>query len=270
MYTRCGGAYLLSFIRTTWRIVVVVVTFVLGAVELMITRPKTRPQRAAWLSRFCARLLKRMGVTLSTEGPVPQSGAVISNHLTFIDILVHGALHPCVFVSKEEVRNIPLAGWMSMMAGTIYVARGRGGSAGKAAEVMAKGFRDGLPVVFFPEGTTGTGEETLLPFRSGLLAQTLDAGAPVSVAFLSYALSARDQAEGKTLRNDLHWGAQPMTTMIWRFCSLHGLHAKVRFAELPMTFSEKAMSDRKTAAIEAREAMLRLAQAPGSWEVPQS
>lgn len=215
-------------------------------------------------------MLRRVGVTYSTEGPVPQSGAVISNHLTFLDILVHAALRPCVFVSKAEVRSIPLAGWMSMMAGTVYVSRGQGGSAGKAAEVMAKGFRDGLPIVFFPEGTTGTGEETVMPFRSGLLAQTLEAGAPVSPGFISYALSPVDRADGRTLRNDVHWGPQSLVAMMWSFLSLHGLHATIRFAEQPIAFSPEAIADRKVAAVEAREAVLRLAEAPGSWPSPRA
>ena len=97
---------------------------------------------------------------------------------------------------------------MSMMSGTVYVARGRGGSASKAAEGMAKGFRDGLPVVFFPEGTTGVGDEIAMPFRSGLLAQAIEAEAPIVPAFITYALCAQDIAAGKTLRNDVHWGAR--------------------------------------------------------------
>src|SRR3978361_2382607 len=135
--------------------------FLYGALELAVTRPKTRPQRAAWLSRFSGRVLRAMQVTYSVNGPVPTQGAVISNHLTFLDILLHSAIRPCVFVAKVELRSTPLLGWMSMMSGTVYVARGRGGSATKAAEGMAKGVRDGLPVVFFPEGTTTVGDEIL-------------------------------------------------------------------------------------------------------------
>jgi 1-acyl-sn-glycerol-3-phosphate acyltransferase len=261
----------LSFFRNLWRAFLVVAYFSYAAVELAIQRPKTRPERAAWLSRFTGRIMRAMEVSYSVNGPIPHSGAVISNHLTFLDIMLHSAIHPVVFVSKIELRSTPLLGWMSMMSGTVYVARGRGGSASLAAEGMAKGFRDGLPVVFFPEGTTGTGDEVAMSFRSGLLAQAIDAGAPVIPAFITYALCARDLAAGKTLRLDVHWGPEVgLLAQIWRFLSLHQIHATVQFADTPIAFSPEAVANRKIAANEAREAVIRLAAAPASWPEPSA
>jgi 1-acyl-sn-glycerol-3-phosphate acyltransferase len=260
----------LSFIRNLWRAILVVALFSYAAVELAITRPHTRPERAAWLSRFCHRVLHALGITYSTNGPIPDHGAVISNHLTYIDILLHSAIHPVVFVSKMELRSTPLLGWMSMMSGTVYVARGAGGSASKAAEGMAKGFRDGLPVVFFPEGTTGVGDEPAMSFRSGLLAQAIDADAPITASFITYALSDRDRAAGKSPREDVHWGEQKMVDHIWNFLSLHGLHATVQFAEKPIAFSESAVKNRKVAAVEAREAVILLSNAPAVWTEPKA
>jgi len=252
----------LSFFRNLWRAFLVVAYFLHAAAELVITRPQTRPERAAWLSRFCSRILRALDVTFTVKGTIPNSGAIISNHLTYVDIMLHSAIHPVVFVSKVELRSTPLLGWMSMMSGTVYVARGRGGSASKAAEGMAKGFRDGLPVVFFPEGTTGVGDEVAMPFRSGLIAQAIEAGAPIVPAFIRYAIPARDIAAGRTLRNDVHWGPQGLVAHIWSFLSLHGLHATMQFGEEPIVFSDLARSDRKTAAVEAQRAVVSLSAAP--------
>ena len=146
------------FFRRLYRFTRVCLTFAYGMIELVIKRPHSRAARAAWLSVFCNRLLRATGVTFNTSGNVPMHGAVITNHLTYIDIIIHSAMRPCVFVSKAELRDTPVLGWVSMMAGTIYVHRGAGGSAVAAAEIMAKGFRDGLPVVFFPEGGTFVGD----------------------------------------------------------------------------------------------------------------
>ena len=68
---------------------------------------------------------------------------------------------------------VPVLGWMTTMAGTVYVARGHGGSAAKARSGMQAAADAGLPVVFFPEGTTTNGSE-LLKFHSGLLAQAME------------------------------------------------------------------------------------------------
>jgi 1-acyl-sn-glycerol-3-phosphate acyltransferase len=260
----------LSFFRSLWRFGVIVAMFLYAAGELIVTRPRNRRERATWLSRFCARVLRAIDVTYTVNGPIPQSGAVISNHLSSLDILLHSAMRPCVFVSKIELRSAPLLGWMSFMSGTVYVARGQGGSASKAAEGMAKGFRDGLPVVFFPEGTTGVGDEIAMPFRSGLIAQSIEAEAPIVPAFITYALSPRDLAAGKTLRDDVHWGSHSLLDHVWRFVSLHGVHATIQFADAPIAFSPEAVVNRKIAAAEAREAVIRLSAAPGSWQVPEN
>jgi len=252
------GDICLNLVRKLYRAIKVIAHFSYAAVELAITRPQTRADRAAWLSTFCGRVLRSMNVTFDIVGDIPMSGAVVSNHLTYIDILLHSAMRPCVFVSKVELRKTPLLGWMSFMSGTVYVARGQGGSAAKAAEGMAKGFRDGLPVVFFPEGTTGVGDEPAMPFRSGLIAQTIEAGAPMRASFIHYTLSPRDAAAGKTLRNDVHWGPQSLVEHIWGFLGLHSLHATVHFADQPIIFSEAAILDRKIAAEEARAAVAAL------------
>jgi 1-acyl-sn-glycerol-3-phosphate acyltransferase len=241
-----------------WRALKVVSVFAYQLAKLVLTRPHTRPERAAWLTGLCRAALRAVDVTYSTEGPVPMHGAVITNHLSYVDILVHAAIRPCVFVSAIETRKLPLLGWISMMAGTIYVVRGAGGSAEKAAEGMAKGFRDKLPVVFFPEGTTGVGDEPVMPFHSGLLAQALEAGAEVTPGFLHYDLAPIDLARGKSARDDVHWGPQLLLPHISNFLGLHALHVEMRFAPAPIAFSPQAYVDRKRAAQEARAAVLAI------------
>ena len=251
----------MNIFHTLWRAAKVVWVFAVHLTKLVVMRPRTRPERAAWLTDFCRAALRVVNVSCSTKGPVPMEGAVITNHLSYLDIVVHSAIRPCVFVSAIETRKMPLIGWISMMAGTVYVERGAGGSAEKAAQVMAKGFRDGLPVVFFPEGGTFVGDELVMPFHSGLLAQALEAGAPVTAGFIRYELSAEDRALGRTPRNDVHWGPQSLVKHLWNFLGQYGLKAEVRFADEPITFSAAALEDRKVAAVEAREAVLAISGA---------
>lgn len=253
-----------SLLGHLWRGVKLAWVFVTQLIKLVVTRPRTRPERAAWLTGFCRAALRAVEMSCSTEGHVPLEGAVITNHLSYLDIVVHASIRPCVFVSAIETRRMPLIGWISMMAGTVYVERGAGGSAEKAAQGMAKGFRDGLPVIFFPEGGTFVGDELVMPFHSGLLAQALEAGAPVTAGFIRYELSAQDIARGKSARNDVHWGHQGLVAHIWNFLGLRGLKARVRFAGAPITFSSQAYEDRKVAAIEARGAVVRIGDAKGN------
>ncbi len=234
--------------------------------ELFLTRPKTREARAAWLHRFCSTALRGLGLKLTVEGEFPARGALISNHLSYIDIIVYAALHPCVFCSKAEIRRIPVLGWMTTMAGTVYVERGRGGSALRAKDGMKAAAEAGLPVVFFPEGTTTNGE-MLLPFHSGLLAQAMTVDEPVTAAFLRYTLD-EDNGAGITARDHVAWGDDSsMWGHIFRFLGLRGAHATVRFADAPIRFSSDVLH-RKKAALEAHDAVLALSE--GALEpVPQ-
>ncbi len=229
--------------------------FVGASVELVWTRPRTRAARARWLHRFCRRAMARLGVRVEARGEFPEGGAVICNHMSYLDIVVFAATHPCVFVAKAEIERWPVLGWMTTMAGTVYVARGRGGSAVKAADGMRAAAEAGLPVVFFPEGTTSDGD-TLLPFHSGLLGQALASGLPVTAAALRYRLAERN-APGVTVEDDVaYWGAAVMVPHILRFLGLRGVVAEVSFGAEPIRFSAGGATERKRAAVEARAAVL--------------
>jgi 1-acyl-sn-glycerol-3-phosphate acyltransferase len=244
--------------RSLWRSVRLAAYFAMYGTELLVKRPKTREARADWLHRFAARALRGLGIEIDLMGPFPERGAVISNHLSYLDIVVFAALHRCVFVSKVEIQGWPVVGWMTDMSGAVYVARGHGGSAMKARQGMRSTVEAGLPVVFFPEGTTSDGSG-LLPFHSGLLAQVMTLRTPVTAAHVRYTLDA-DNGPGVTVGDDVcYWGDAKLVPHIFRLLGLHGVRAEVRFAEQPIAFSS-AVLHRKVAAREAREAVLALAE----------
>lgn len=234
---------------------------------LMLTRPRSRKDRAAWLTRFCRRVLRAADVRWAADGLVPAQGAVITNHLSYLDILVHSALRPCVFVAAIETRKMPLIGWISMMAGTVYVTRGAGGSAAKAAGGMAEGFKDGLPVIFFPEGGTGDGSVPLLPLHSGLLANAIADKAMVTPGFITYHLDPKDAAAGRSVGSDVAWTRQGLLAHLWNLFGLHGLRATIRFASEPIAFQPEAAAERKIAAEQARAAVLEVARAENTAPV---
>jgi 1-acyl-sn-glycerol-3-phosphate acyltransferase len=245
-----------NFFRAAGRSVRLVGMFVSAGVELAVKQPETREARADWLHRFCARAMRGMGIEINVSGSFPERGAVISNHLSYLDIVVYAAVHPCVFVSKAEIKSWPVVGWMTTMSGTVYVERGHGGSTMKAREGMQAAVDAGLPVVFFPEGTTSNGSG-LLKFHSGLLAQAIDGGAPVTAAYLSYGFREDNGPDVSVADDVCYWGDRNMLGHIFTFLGLRGVRAEVRFAERPMELSSDALH-RKQAAVEARAAVAAL------------
>lgn len=255
----------MSFFRSVARSVQLLGYFVRFGTELLIRQPSTREARAEWLHRFASSALKGLGVEIELIGSFPQHGAVISNHLSYLDIVVFAALSPCVFVSKAELASYPVLGWMTTMAGTVYVARGHGGSALKARAGVEAAFDAGLPVVFFPEGTTSNGSG-MLKFHSGLLAQVRAAGAPVTAAHICYQLGEGNGSA--TVADDVcYWGDDVvLLPHIFNILGLKGIRAEVRFAEEPVAFVS-GVDQRKRAAQEAWVAVAELAKAARGTEV---
>jgi len=243
-------------LRSIGRTIVLLGMFVYASVELVVLRPKTRVERADWLHRFCARAMKRLRVPVDVEGRPPARGAVISNHLSYLDIVTFAALSRVVFCSKAEIEHWPVLGWMTTMSGTVYVERGRGGSAAKASVGMKRAAEAGLPVVFFPEGTTSNGEG-LLKFRSGLLAEALQSGESVTAAFIQFSLD-EDNGPDVSIEDDIcYWGERNMLAHIFKFLGLRGARVSVKFAEEPIRFSSDT-PHRKAAAAEAELAVAEL------------
>jgi 1-acyl-sn-glycerol-3-phosphate acyltransferase len=249
-----------GFWRSAARAIKLTAIFLAGGLELIVKRPATREQRAEWLHRFTLRVVHAMGLTMRIEGTFPERGVVISNHMGYLDIMVFAAQHRCVFVSKAEMADIPLLGWMTTMAGTVYVERGRGGSALRARGELQAAADAGLPIVIFPEGTTSDGT-SVLPFRSGALAVVLEAGQNITAAYVSYRLT-EDNGPGVTIQNDVaFWGDDArMFHHIFGLLALRGIEVNIRIADSPIRFSA-AEVHRKQAAVEAHDAVVLLGSA---------
>lgn len=252
------GPGLVRLLRSLWRSLLLAGMFVGASAELVVKRPKTRAARADWLHRFAARAVRRLGIAVSVAGLYPERGAVISNHLGYLDIVVFAAIAPCVFVAKAEMEHWPVVGWMATMTGTVFVARGHGGSAMLARGGMQAAMDAGLPVVFFPEGTTSDGS-TVMKFHSGLLAQALACGAPVTAAYVKYCLTEDNGADISVARDVCYWGPATLVPHVFRLLGLRGVKVEVRFADGPIRFSGDVVH-RKLAAVEARAAVLALAE----------
>lgn len=93
---------------------------------------------------------------------------ILSNHASWLDILVIGARTPVVFVAKSEIAKWPLFGWLAKLQRTIFVERERRQTTGVTAREIGERMVSGDAVVLFAEGTSSDGIR-VLPFRSALV-----------------------------------------------------------------------------------------------------
>jgi 1-acyl-sn-glycerol-3-phosphate acyltransferase len=193
----------------------------------------------------------------------------VSNHSSWLDILVLGGRLEACFISKQEVAGWPFVNWIARLGRTVYVRRRRTTIARERDE-MRERLAAGDNLILFPEGTTSDGSR-VLPFRSAFLSvaelpATPDGKPPlvqpVSVVYdrLAY-LPA-----GRATRPLFAWyGDMDIGSHFWRLAQHRGLRATVLLhAPLdPSDFpSRKALAQATWAAVADGAAMLRQNRQP--------
>ncbi|MFN8829124.1 MAG: lysophospholipid acyltransferase family protein [Labrys sp. (in: a-proteobacteria)] len=99
---------------------------------------------------------------------------LVSNHLSWLDIPVIGALMPLSFVAKREVASWPVFGLLARLKRCVFIDRDRRHRTGAAAKEIGDRLAAGDAIVLFPEGTTSDGLR-VLPFRSALIGAAREA-----------------------------------------------------------------------------------------------
>jgi len=131
-------------------------------------------------------VLRVMGVRRKIMGQ-PAKGPVLiaANHISWLDIAVLGAHVGAGFVSKSEVANWPVVGWLARQGGTLFIHRGKHESAEHIAHDMTGRLATGNPVLLFPEGTTSDGTQ-VRRFKNRLFQPALHANVPVQAVSIRY------------------------------------------------------------------------------------
>ncbi|PTU76203.1 lysophospholipid acyltransferase family protein [Pseudomonas mangrovi] len=148
-----------------------------------------RTQKLALRQRLSRRFMGWLSAALPfrvrLSGEKPQQPMLwVANHVSWTDIPLLGQLLPLSFLSKAEVRNWPLAGWLAERAGTLFIRRGAGDGLLLNRQI-AERLQDGCPLLVFPEGTSTTGE-SVRAFHGRLLGGAIEAGValqPVAVRY---------------------------------------------------------------------------------------
>jgi 1-acyl-sn-glycerol-3-phosphate acyltransferase len=177
--------------------------------------------------RWALQLLGIVGVQLSVRGDPPgiepRSGVVVANHVSWLDIFVIAAVSPSRFVSKSEVRDWPVAGYLATKAGTVYLERTRRRDAARVNREMAELLAAGERLAVFPEGTTTDGSE-LKHFHGSLLQPAAESGAPVFPAAIRYL-----DAEGNVTPAPAYVGNESFMQSLGRILAARGLRVEVTF-----------------------------------------
>jgi len=215
---------------------------------------KTIFRQSPWPPRFLAAAAWIIGARVTVSGAkIRRHTLLVANHTSWLDILVLGGSTRCAFVSKDQLGH-PLIHWLADQNATVYVKRTHRKGAKDQTVALAKALEREIPVVVFPEGTTGPGTH-LLPFRSTLLEAANFAAKDVEIrpVAVDYGRAA----------GEIGWWIEPGEDNVLRLLGRRGT--------LPVTVHLLApldrTGDRKQLTHEAREA---IAQTLGLTSLPHS
>ncbi len=208
--------------KGTFRLVVISATLLLAVLPLLPVQWlacrfhwKIRRHLPVLFHRFA---LKLMDVRVHVKGePARESPVLIlSNHVSWIDILALSTLVPVSFVAKAEIATWPILGTLARLQRSVFVDRQKKGDTARVNAEIAERLAEGDPIVLFAESTTSDGNR-ILPFRSALVgaahqaltAGAADAGSKNDCVWLQPVALAYNRADGlptgRTGRSRIGW-----------------------------------------------------------------
>jgi 1-acyl-sn-glycerol-3-phosphate acyltransferase len=154
-----------------------------------VLRPKRRGNRwrNRWFRHWARGVCRITGVKATVVGTPPQDALIVSNHVSYLDIPLIASYVDAVFVAKAEIEGWPLIGRVCRGIDTIFIDRNSKRDVVKVGEEMESRLAIGLGVVFFPEGTSSSGE-SVLPFKPSLFEVAARDLVPVHHATVHYSV----------------------------------------------------------------------------------
>ncbi|WVZ98146.1 hypothetical protein U9M48_043616 [Paspalum notatum var. saurae] len=141
-----------------------------------------------WIREYDCRFPHAEDEHVDQSKEMERPGAIVSNHVSYVDILYHMSASFPSFVAKRSVARLPLVGLISKCLGCIFVQREsktsdfKGVSGAVTERIQRSHQQINAPMMLlFPEGTTTSGDY-LLPFKTGAFL----AKAPVRPVILKY------------------------------------------------------------------------------------
>jgi 1-acyl-sn-glycerol-3-phosphate acyltransferase len=232
-----------------------VATGSLAAIAMKRAARDRHRHRLALLRAWSRVVIRLLNVRVQVHGELPSSAAlVVSNHLSYLDVIVLGSVTPMAFVAKAEVARWPIVGALSRFVGTIFVDRTARSTLPRTTLALAQNLADDRRIVIFPEGTSTNGE-AVLPFRPALLQPAVDAGLPIACAALRY-----DTPIGCTPASEsvCWWGDMTFVDHIYRLMALPAIDANLAWSDRTLVAADrKTLAQLAHAQVDAQLARLR-------------
>lgn len=224
-----GTSYLRGVLRAAGYLAMALVGMALQGSFLLLGAKSAARAYPGFHHRLACRLL---GLEVRVRGEISRDrpALYVSNHVSYTDIVVLGALLDAPFVAKADVAEWPFFGWLAKLARTVFVDRRRA-STDVQRDLIAARLKSGEALIMFAEATTSDGNRTL-PFKAALFSSLDHAGDDsITVQPVSLAYTCLDGMPlGRTWRPYMAWyGDMTLGGHLWQVFCLGTWRVEVMF-----------------------------------------
>ncbi len=157
-----------------------------------------------------------------------KSYLLVGNHLGFLDIFVLASNFPCLFVTSVEMRAAFGLGFLTEMAGCLYVERRNRSRLTEDIEKIRHALKQNFSVALYPEGTSSNGEKVLV-FKKSLLAAAAGSNVPILPMVINYR-KVNGELMSHKWRDYVCWyGAQTFPEVALRILSMQSTEVDLEF-----------------------------------------
>lgn len=216
---------ILSVITVT---LVIYSAFIIGYGLLRLFNKPVDKWRNKTLTTWGRWAAKTLSINVHVKGIIPDPPFfLVSNHLSYIDIIVLFSQLKTTFVAKSEVANWPVLGFISQTIGVVFIDRSRRTDVARVNGEISSSVTDHRGLTLFPEGTTSPGSE-VLPFRASLLDYPASSELGANYCALWYSTENGSDRAYKVVN---WWEDISLGTHITRLAKEKNIHATIAFGD---------------------------------------
>jgi len=128
----------------------------------------------------------------------------LSNHISYLDVIVLGSCTPAYFIAKSEVANWPVFGPLAKLQNTLFFER-KSNRVRAQVNLMSQQFDEKNNLILFAEGTSTDGEG-VKPFKSSLLQSVESTDEDVLIQAVTIAYTHyKNKSMDKVIRDHFAW-----------------------------------------------------------------
>jgi len=173
---------------------------------------------------------KSLSIDVNIVGNPPEPPFfLVSNHLSYVDIIVLFSRLNTTFVAKSEVADWPVIGYIARSIGVVFIDRKRRSDVARVNEEISNSVTAHRGLTLFPEGTTSPGSK-VLRFRAALLDYPARSDLGAHYCAISYS-TASDGNKDRAYEVVSWWGDSELHTHIIRLAKERTIKASITFGD---------------------------------------